>query len=155
MKTVLALAFVTLSVSSALAQKPTKQPFVYERDFGAGEVCAFPLRILADGKQYLQFPSGREMFAGQTTATLTNLATGTSIEVKQYGRSAQTLLEDGTYKLETSGQILFFLLPQDMGGPALTLATGHTVMIYDLDLDAVTSLRPAARTLDVCAALGE
>ena len=131
-KTVIALAFVTVFASSAFAQKPVKERFVNEPiEFGAGDVCAFPVHILGDGKQNsIHFPSGRDMIVGQGSITVTNVATGASIELTQSGRYVETLLADGTVKIETNGQILFFLLPQDVGGPALTLATGH----FSLDL---------------------
>ena len=157
MKIVIPLALVTLFASSAFAQKPVKGPVVYEPplEFAAGEVCSFPVHLQGDGKQnQIQFPSGREMIVGQGSTTVTNVVTGASIELAQSGRFAQKLLADGTFKLETNGQILYYLLPQDVGGPALTLATGHSVLILDFNLNTVTSLRSSARTFDVCAALG-
>ena len=157
MKTVVALAFVTLFASSALAQKPVKEPFVVEpAEFGAGEVCAFPVNIVGDAQQSaLFFPSGRQMFVGPGSVTVTNVATGASISFAQSGRYVQTLLPDGTLRLETNGQQLFFALPQDVGGPALTVATGQARMIYDVAANAVTSLRLSGRTIDVCAALAQ
>ena len=156
MKTVIALALVTLFALSAFAQKPVKEPVANEPlEFGAGDVCSFPVHILGDGKQNeIQFPSGREMIVGHGSTTVTNVATGASIELAQSGRYVEKFLADGTVKIETNGQILFFLLPQDVGGPALTLATGRSVLIYDVNADMVTSLRSSARTFDVCAILG-
>jgi hypothetical protein len=157
MKTIVAVAFVTLLSSSVSAQKPVKEPFAYEPiEFGAGEVCAFPIHILGDGKQNaIFFPSGRQMIVGTGAVTVTNVTTGASIAFAQSGRYVETLLPDGTAKLETNGQQLFFALPQDVGGPALTLATGKARMIYDMAADAVTSLRLSGRTIDVCDALSE
>ena len=66
----------------------------------------------------------------------------------------EKVLADGTVRIETNGQVLFFLLPQDVGGPALTLATGHSVLVYDINADTVTSLRSSGRTFDVCTVLG-
>ncbi len=155
MKSAIALGFVILFTSMAFAQKPVKEPFLYQPiEFNAGDVCAFPIHILGDGKQNsLVFPSGREMYVGHGSVTVTNVATGASIELAQSGRYVQTLLADGTARLETNGQQLFFALPQDVGGPALTLATGQARMTYDIAADAVTSLRLSGRTIDVCAAL--
>ena len=156
MKIVIALALVTLFALSAFAQKPVKEPVVYDPlEFGAGDVCSFPVHIQGDGKQnQIQFPSGREMIVGHGSATVTNVATGASIELAQSGRYVEKVLADGTVRIETNGQVLFFLLPQDVGGPALTLATGHSVLVYDINADTVTSLRSSGRTFDVCTVLG-
>ena len=157
MRSAITLAFVALFASSVLAQKPVKEPFDYQPlDFAAGEVCQFPLHILGDGRQHaLFFPSGRQMLVGTGAATVTNVATGASITLAQSGRYVESLLADGTFKLETNGQQLFYAFPQDVGGPALTLATGQARMIYDLAADAVTSLRLSGRTIDICAALAQ
>ena len=155
MKHVIAVGLITLFASSASAQKPVKEPFVYEPAlFAAGQVCAFPVSIVGDAKQSaLFFPSGRQMFVGVGSVTVTNVATGSSVSFAQSGRYVQTLLADGTFKLETNGQQLFFALPQDVGGPALTVATGHALMIFDVTADAVTSLRVSGNTIDVCSVL--
>jgi hypothetical protein len=60
MKTIIALALVTLFASSAVAQKPVKEPFVNEPIvFDAGAVCAFPVHFFGDGKQnVIRFPAG-------------------------------------------------------------------------------------------------
>ena len=51
------------------------------------------------------------------------------------------------------GRQLFFSYPQDVGGPALTFATGQARMIYDVASDTVTSLRLSGQSVDVCQAL--
>jgi len=155
MKHAIAIAFVAAFSSALLAQKPVKEPEQFTpSNFPAGAVCAFPVRLLGGGNtNVIEFPSGRLMIVGSGTVTATNLATGRSIEFKQSGRYSEKLLTDGSVKIETSGQQLFFLLPQDVGGPGLQLVTGHAVLTYDIGTDTVTDLRVSSTPIDICSAL--
>ena len=155
MKHALAIAFVAAFSSSVLAQKPVKEPLQFPpADHPAGEVCAFPVHIESSGSMNaISFPSGRQMFVGPGTVTVTNVATGLSIELAQSGRYSEKLLSDGTVRIETSGQQLIFLLPQDVGGPSLPLVTGHAVLTYDIPTDTVTALRLTSKSIDVCSSL--
>lgn len=157
MKQAIAMAFVVAFSSSVLAQKPVKEPLeLPPGEFQTGEVCAFPVRLAAGGNMSaIIFPSGRLMFVGRGSVTATNLATGLSIELAQTGRYSEKLLADGTVTIETSGQQLIFLLPQDVGGPGLPLVTGHAVLTYDIATDTVTALRVSSKPIDICTALSQ
>jgi hypothetical protein len=156
MKQAIAIAFVAAFSSSVLAQKPVKEPLDFPPvDYQAGEVCAFPVRLDGGNTSAIIFPSGRQMLVGSGSVTVTNLETDLSIELGQSGRYSEKLLGDGTVKIETNGQQLIFLLPQDVGGPGLPLITGHAVLTYDIGTDTVTSLRLSSKSIDVCAALAQ
>ena len=117
-------------------------------------VCSFPVLIEGSGNQsVISFPSGREMIVGAGTTRVTNTATGQSVDLAPAGRLSTTLLPDGNALLTGSGHSLFFLLPQDVTGPALILTTGRIELLYDIAADTVTAVHANGRTLDVCAAL--
>ena len=63
---------------------------------------------------------------------------------------AQALFADGTVMIETIRQQLFFLFPQDVGEPALTLANGHAVLTLDIATAMVTALHMRSKSIDVC-----
>ena len=152
------LAFVLLAgalfAPNAVAQKPVKEPVVSEPlEFGAGEVCAFPTRLetVASNMSSKTFPDGRMLVTGRSTERVTNLASGESIDLRTGGSALFTPLPNGSLRILLRGRALIYLLPQDVGGPALLLARGRVAEVLDTTTNIITSFRLRGKRLDVCA----
>jgi hypothetical protein len=145
-----------LLAPSALAQKPVKEPFASEPlEFPAGDVCPFPVLIepVASNQSIKTFPDGRMLVTGRGRERVTNLDSGESIVVTTSGSLLITPLPNGDLRLVARGQALFFLLPQDVGGPGLIRMRGRLVEVLDPEADAITAFRLRGQRTDVCAQL--
>ena len=83
-----------------------------------------------------------------STATLTNLDTGTSITVSLAGPGHTTFGADGSVTLVGTGPTLFFLL---QGNPGITLLNGRSVLTIDSQGNLTFS--SVGGTRDLCAEL--
>jgi hypothetical protein len=151
-----ALLASTLFASSAFAQKPVKEPYAAEPlEFAAGEVCAFPVRFetIATNASVKTFPNGRTLITGRSTERVTNLASGESVDLETGGSLLLAPLPNGNQRILARGRTLIFLLPQDVGGPALFVATGRVSEVLDLETDTITFFRLSGQRRDICAEL--
>jgi hypothetical protein len=144
-----ALASLVL-VPSALSDPPTIQRFPIDATFFDDVDCAFPVQIDIAGTD-LQITSGDRVFDAfpQSTATLTNLDTATSITVSIAGPGHTTFGADGSVTLVGTGPTLFFLGFQ--GNPAITLLNGRFVLTIDSQGNQTFS--SVGGTRDLCAEL--
>ena len=62
-----------------------------------------------------------------------------------------TPLPNGSLRIVLRGRALIYLLPQDVGGPALLLARGRVAEVLDTTTNIITSFRLRGKRLDVCA----
>lgn len=151
-----ALLGSTLFASSAFAQKPVKEPLVTEPlEFPAGEVCPFAVRFetIATNTSVKTFPDGRTLITGRSTERVTNLASGESVDLKTGGSILLAPLPNGDQRIVARGRTLIYLLPQDVGGPALFVATGRVSEVLDLETNTITSFRLSGQRRDICAEL--
>jgi hypothetical protein len=145
------LALASLAfVPSALSDPPTIQRFPIDTTFFDDVDCGFPVQIDITGTD-LQIISGDRVFDAfpQSTATLTNLDTETSITVSIAGPGHTTLGADGSVTLVGTGPTLFFLLFQ--GNPGITLLNGRFVLTIDSQGNLTFS--SVGRSRDLCAEL--
>ena len=145
----MALASVVL-VPSALSTAPTIQRFPIDATFLDDVDCGFPVQIHIAGTD-LEITSGDRVFDAfpQSTATLTNLDTGTSITVSLAGPGRTNIGADGSVTFVGTGPALFFFLFQ--GNPAITLLNGRFVLTIDAQGNQTFSSHGATR--DLCAEL--
>ena len=144
-----ALASLAL-VPSALSDRPTIQRFPIDATFVDDVDCGFPVQIHLVGTD-LEITSGDRVFDAfpQSTATLTNLDTGTSITVSIAGPGHTTFGADGSVTLVGTGPTLFFLGFQ--GNPGITLLNGRFVLTIDSQGNQTFS--SVGETRDLCAEL--
>jgi len=122
-------------------------PVLLEDTFVAGEARIYPVD---------QAGNQRIMVTGGYRSTLTNLATGATIDIKYFGRLQYTYRPDGLVEIRASGQVLHWYTAADaafagLDGPGIYLVYGHSVMLAD----AATNLlvEPAThrgRITDIC-----
>jgi hypothetical protein len=151
-----ALLASAVFASSAFAQAPVKEPLDAEPlEFAAGEVCPFPVRLeyVATNASAKTFPSGRTLLTGRSTERATNLASGESIDLKTHGSILTSPLPNGDQRIVARGRQIIYLFAQDVGGPALLLATGRVAEVLDTETDTITSFRLRGQRRDLCAEL--
>lgn len=154
MKRLVVVSLVALAslllVPSALSDPPTIQRFPIDATFLDDVDCGFPVQIDVVGTD-LEITSGDRVFDAfpQSTATLTNLDTGTSITVSIAGPGHTTLGADGSVTFVGTGPTLFFL--QFLGNPGITLLNGRFVLTIDSQGNLTFS--SVGGTRDLCAEL--
>jgi hypothetical protein len=121
-----ALAAPLLSLSAAPASAAERFPLPGGvLLFPAGVGCAFDVESVFTSKEYLAFrPDGSISITGRFTASLTNVATGTSITVNASGPG--TISADGLMSSGRGGQ-LFVVVAGEFGGPGIFLRHGRVV----------------------------
>jgi hypothetical protein len=146
----LAVAASVIFASSALSDPPTIQRFPIDATSFDDVDCGFPVQIDIVGTD-LEITSGNRVFDAfpQSTATLTNLDTGTSITVSIAGPSHTTLGADGSFTIVGTGPGLFWLAPRLL--PGITLLNGRFVLTVDSQGNLTFS--SVGETRDLCAEL--
>lgn len=161
-----ATALLLVLAAPAAAQGPERfpnEPITLGPEVFAG-TCEFPVQLVdtfAAGTTKV-FPvdedgDQRVLSTGGFRSTLTNLATGETIDVKTFGRVELTFRADGTVDVSASGGFLAFITAADVQstlGQGIFLVNGH----ISARLDAETFLflepeRVTGRVTDICAAL--
>jgi hypothetical protein len=99
------------------------------------------LETVASNMSSKTFPNGRMLFTGSSTERVTNLASGESIDLRTAGSALFTPLPNGSLRIVIRGRALIYLLPEDVGGPALLLARGRVAEVLDTTTDTITSFR--------------
>jgi hypothetical protein len=145
-----ALASLVL-VPSALSDPPTIQRFPIDATFLDTVDCAFPVQIDVAGTD-LEITSGNRVFDAfpQSTATLTNLDTRTSITVSIAGPGHTTFGADGSVTFVGTGPTLFFFL-SPLGNPQIILLNGRFVLT--IDAQGKRTFTSVGETRDLCAEL--
>jgi hypothetical protein len=148
----LAVAASVIFAPSALSDPPTIQRFPIDATFFDDVDCGFPVQIDIVGTD-VEITSGNRVFDAflQSTATVTNLDTGTSITVSIVGPSHITLNDDGSFTLVGTGPSLFFFTPPPLL-PGITLLNGRLVLTVDSQGNP-TSFSSVGETRDLCAEL--
>ena len=144
----LALALAALiAAAAALAAPPTREPLVLE-DFVAEDSCSFPVLIeVTANKEFVTFfEDGRLLITGKLFARITNLDSGTHLDLNISGPTTVTDVE------ALRGRGLLILFPQDAGGPGLLLTSGRVVLIRAED-GFIANATFKGRTVDLCEAL--
>jgi hypothetical protein len=144
-----ALASLVL-VPSALSDPPTIQRFPIDATLFDDVDCGFPVQIHIVGTD-LEITSGDRVFDAfpQSTATLTNLVTETSITVSTAGPGSTFFGADGSVTFVGRGPTLFFFAFQ--GNPGITLLNGRWVLTIDSQGNQTFS--SVGGTRDLCAEL--
>lgn len=142
---VTALGAVTLStavvVPSALAA-PTVTPI--ELTFGAGEVCAFPVTLVAQDGQVQRTTHGVMAVTGPLKSTVTNVGTGVS---RDYNASGPGMVDPRSGQPVLVGPSLVFQ-PVSVGEPFFIYVQGRVVFTEQSQIDSVVG-----NVTDVCAQL--
>jgi hypothetical protein len=138
---------VLIAATAAFAAPPTREPLVLE-DFVAENVCPFPVLIEATAnKEFVTFfDDGRILVTGKLFVRLTNVETGTSLELNISG--PVTITETEVIR----GRGLLILFPEDAGGPGLVLTSGRVVLVRGED-GFIANATTQGQTVDVCEAL--
>ena len=138
---------VLIAATAALAAPPTREPLVLD-DFVAENVCSFPVLIEATAnKEFVTFfADGRILVTGKLFVRLTNLDSGTSLDLNISGPVTITEAE------VIRGRGLLILFPEDAGGPGLVLTAGRVVLVRGED-GFIANATYQGRTVDVCSAL--
>jgi hypothetical protein len=142
-----ALLAALVAAAAALASPPDREPLFFD-DFVAEDVCSFPVLIeVTANKEFVTFfEDGRILITGKLFARVTNLDTGTSLDLNISGPATITDTE------VSRGRGLFILFPQDAGGPGLVLTSGRVVVMRAED-GFIANMKVQGRTVDLCAAL--
>jgi hypothetical protein len=142
-----AVLAVLVAAAAALAAPPTREPLFLE-DFVVEDACSFPVLIeVTANKEYVTlFDDGRILITGKLFARVTNLDTGTSLDLNISGPVTVTDRE------VIRGRGLLILFPQDVDGPGLLLTSGRVVLIRAED-GFIANATFKGRTVDLCAAL--
>jgi hypothetical protein len=163
---VIALATLAAFAGPVAAQGPERfpnEPVTLGPDVFAG-TCAFPVQLVdtfAAGNTKL-FPvdengDQRMLSTGGYRSTLTNLATGESIDIKYFGRLDYVFRADGTVDLSVSGGSLNWFTAGDALstlGQGIWLVHGHVTARLDAETFFVLEPeRVTGNVMDICAAL--
>jgi hypothetical protein len=147
---VAAVVVALLAVTGASGGKPIREPLFIE-GFELPNVCPFPVFIdVTANKEFVTlFDDGRLHVTGKLFVTVTNMDSGESLELNVSGPAV--ISPDSERIL---GRGLFFLFPEDVGGPGLILTTGRVDVIRAED-GFIDELTVRGRTVDVCAELAD
>jgi hypothetical protein len=143
-----ALALAALvAAAAALAAPPVREPLLFE-EFLAEDSCSFPVLIeVTANKEYVTFfDDGRILVTGKLFVRVTNLDTGTSLDLNISGPATITDTE------VIRGRGLLILFPQDADGPGLLLTSGRVVLIRAED-GFIANATFKGQVVDLCAAL--
>jgi hypothetical protein len=163
---VVALASVAVFAAPVAAQGPERipnEPVTLGPEV-FGDACAFPVQLVdtfAAGNTKV-FPvdengDQRVLSTGGFRSTLTNLATGKTIDITYFGRLQYIFRADGTADLTASGGTLNWFTSPDVHttlGQGIWLIHGH--ITARLDAETFFLLEPERVTghvMDICAAL--
>jgi len=138
-------------VPSALSDPPTIQTFPIDATYLDITDCAFPVQVDIVGTDLeITSASGDRVFDAfpQSTATVTNLDTGTAITVSIAGPGHTTFGADGSVTIVGTGPTIFFLGFQ--GNPGITLLNGRFVLRITSQGNTFSSV---GETRDLCAEL--
>jgi hypothetical protein len=143
-----ALLVILAVPTAALAapKVPGAEPDV--RDFPAGELCSFPVRLtILDGQRLHEDQGqGTVIFTGPLTVTVTNLASGAS---QTFNVSGPTLVERQSGALVLTGpSIILQPASAGLGEPFLIYNLGRVVFTANNTIASITG-----ETVDICAAL--
>jgi hypothetical protein len=144
------LLLTVLATGAAGAAQPIREPLVIE-DEDFNNLCPFPVRLeITANKEYVKFFSdGRILVNGKLFVRITNLVSGESLDANVSGPAHITLLSE-----RGAGRGIFFLFPEDAGGPGIILGTGRVDVVRGED-GFITDLDIRGTTFDVCAALAD
>jgi hypothetical protein len=119
--TLASAAIVLLSPQAAMSAPPVPTTTII--DFAAGEVCSFPVHIVAVGTANFrrQLPNGVQIFTGPLTATVTNVTTNAS---RTYNVSGPVFYDPQTNQIVEQGSNLISAIPTS-GGPFLIVTDGR------------------------------
>ena len=165
----LAVALCLLAVLAAPAaaggkpQKTNIGPTILTADDLAG-TCDFPVQVVdtfASSSEFV-YPTranGDQLvkYTGGFRSVVTNLDTGSSIDVTYFGRLTYLFKTDGTVDVSLGGKALFWTTADDTLssiGQGLWMIIGH--MTTTLDAETFLVLEPEqlkGRVVDLCAAL--
>jgi hypothetical protein len=139
-----------LAVTGASGGKPVREPLFIE-SFELPNTCPFPVFIdITANKEFVTlFDDGRLHVTGKLFATVTNMNSGESLELNISGPAVITADSERIF-----GRGLFFLFPEDAGGPGLILTTGRVDVIRAAD-GSVDELTVRGQRVDVCAELAD
>ena len=146
-------------VGAAGAEGPSRDPLVAEPFlFPAGLVCPFPLLIepTANGQTVKTFPDGSVMITGRLRVSITNLATGESLEINGPGPIFVSQNADGTWNVKGTGTNVFYFFPGDLGPGrpgALLRLEGLTLETISADFSVVLSFTHAGKSENLCETL--
>ncbi len=130
--------------------------------YGAGEACAFPLRIDITGstqvnKTFQGADGSLRLLAAGTGSDLvfTNLATGKTFALTGNGSVTWTRIDaSGSARLTLTGHNIAIYFPTDIpAGPSTTLVVGREDIAVDLTTFQFTRLSRTGNSTDICAAL--
>jgi ABC-type amino acid transport substrate-binding protein len=137
-----------LAVSAATATPPERVPLIIE-DTEIEGACAFVVgvEIIANKEKVTFFSNGRVLVTGKLFVRLTNAEnSANSLRLNLTGTVQITTAEKYT------GHNLFFLFPEDVGGPGMILTTGRVDVVRTED-GFISELRTRSPTKNVCATL--
>jgi hypothetical protein len=152
MKLKLAVLSVTAAAAlpaTAAAAPPQREPVPNEVfTFPAGLYCDFPLEVTPVhlGEKLTFFSDGRVRVTGAAIVRLTNLDNGRSTIVNSSGPS---WLDSGS----AQGPQLFFVNPDEFGGPGIFLYRGNTRLTRDENGNIVNITGTGTRSGNLCATI--
>jgi hypothetical protein len=152
-----ALVCALVVPATAVASPPSHDP-VPSSDFVLSGVCSFDVGVhfTKQMEKAVTFSDGSFTVTGQYKATLTNLASGASVDLNIPGPGKYSVADDGTGTINLTGPWVIFIFPGQLGpGSAgeLLYTTGKGTFIQHPD-GSVTFVHEQGTTTDLCAALG-
>lgn len=151
----LATGFLAFSAVSATAAPPANDhrpgPVTQTLEFGANELCAFPVRIDVKGKAKVigDLLENHKTTSPALKVTTTNLTSGESVKYTATGVSRYTVAidEDGEeyFEVVSTGQNLLF--SAKLGGLFFVRGTVDFAVTHDLP-DEQQEVRPFVPTVD-------
>jgi hypothetical protein len=146
-----------LSASTALADKPIKEPLPAE-DITLEGVCSFDVLVEVTGnKEFTKTFNGRQLINGAFRVRVTNLDTDVSLDLNIPGPGVVTENPDGSVTFESHGPWLLWFLPGDLGPGSpgqLFVNNGNFVQTFHADGRVTVDKQTGSQT-DICAALAE
>lgn len=150
----LKLAVLTVGAAVALpataAAAPPEREYVPNDvlEFPAGLYCDFPIQVTPVhlGEKLTFFSDGRVRVTGSAIVRLTNLDNGHSTIINSSGPSS---LESGA----AQGPQLFFVNPDEFGGPGIFLYRGNIRLTRDEDGNISNITGTGTRSGNLCATI--
>ena len=149
-----------LTAVPALAEPPEVSPpeaVEFDDLFSAGFPCAFPVGAHLEGKQgAILFEDRAILTSPGLSVTLTNLETGSTVELVIPGTFHDTVLSDTRIQSKAVGRNILFGFFD--GQPGMFLTMGKIVFEWDVtdafSFDLIESESPGTM-IDVCAMLAD